>query len=326
MVRLMKRIVLRLLGLVVALSVVAVGCTGGAKTGGVGNQGGGETPKVSLRGAEITVGSKEFTEQLVLGQIAVQALRAREATVKDQTGLSSTNAARGALESGKINMYWEYTGTGWITLLGHEKPIPEARKQYEAVAGEDLEKNGIEWLPPAPANNTFALAARSEAVGILGTKSLSSLAVLSEVRPEDVTLCAAREFLKREDGLPGLEKAYDFEVPDDNVVEMQEGRIYKAIDAGEKCNYGEVFATDGRIGTLDLTLLKDDKDFFPPYNPSLTVSKEVMDQYPEIAEVFAPISKKLNDETLRVLNAAVDVGGKSPKDVARGFLRENGFL
>jgi len=322
----MKRIVLRLLGLVVALSVVAVGCTGGAKTGGVGNQGGGETPKVSLRGAEITVGSKEFTEQLVLGQIAVQALRAREATVKDQTGLSSTNAARGALESGKINMYWEYTGTGWITLLGHEKPIPGARKQYEAVAGEDLEKNGIEWLPPAPANNTFALAARSEAVGILGTKSLSSLAVLSEVRPEDVTLCAAREFLKREDGLPGLEKAYDFEVPDDNVVEMQEGRIYKAIDAGEKCNYGEVFATDGRIGALDLTLLKDDKDFFPPYNPSLTVSKEVMDQYPEIAEVFAPISKKLNDETLRVLNAAVDVGGKSPKDVARGFLRENGFL
>jgi len=326
MVRLMKRIVLRLLGLVVALSVVAVGCTGGAKTGGVGNQGGGETPKVSLRGAEITVGSKEFTEQLVLGQIAVQALRAREATVKDQTGLSSTNAARGALESGKIDMYWEYTGTGWITLLGHEKPIPGARKQYEAVAGEDLEKNGIEWLPPAPANNTFALAARSEAVGILGTKSLSSLAVLSEVRPEDVTLCAASEFLKREDGLPGLEKAYDFEVPDDNVVEMQEGRIYKAIDAGEKCNYGEVFATDGRIGALDLTLLKDDKDFFPPYNPSLTVSKEVMDQYPEIAEVFAPISKKLNDETLRVLNAAVDVGGKSPKDVARGFLRENGFL
>src|SRR5829696_9249289 len=152
-VRLMNRSFLRVFGLVVALSVVTAG-----RTGGAGNQGGSETPKVSLRGAEITVGSKEFTEQLVLGQIAIQALRSREATVKDQTGLSSTNAARGALESGKINMYWEYTGTGWITLLGHEKPIPGARKQYEAVAGEDLEKNGIEWLPPAPANNTFALA------------------------------------------------------------------------------------------------------------------------------------------------------------------------
>ncbi len=326
MVRLTKHSILHVFGLVVVLSVVTAGCTGGAKTGGVGNQGGGETPKVSLRGAEITVGSKEFTEQLVLGQIAIQALRAREATVQDRTGLSSTSAARGALESGKIDMYWEYTGTGWITLLGHEKPIPEARKQYEAVAREDLEKNGIEWLPPTPANNTFAIAVRSEAVGILGTKSLSSLAVLSEVRPEDVTLCAASEFLNREDGLPGLEKAYDFKVPNDNIVEMQEDQVYKAVDKGQQCNYGEVFATDGRTGTLDLTLLKDDKDFFPVYNPSLTVRKGVMDQYPEIAEVFDPISKKLNDETLRDLNAAVDVGGKSPEEVARGFLRENGFL
>jgi len=322
----MNRSFLRVFGLVVALSVVTAGCTGGARTGGVGNQGGSETPKVSLRGAEITVGSKEFTEQLVLGQIAIQALRSREATVEDRTGLSSTSAARGALESGKIDMYWEYTGTGWITLLGHEKPIPDAREQYEAVAREDLEKNGIEWLPPAPANNTFAIAARSEALGILGTKSLSSLAVLSEVRPEDVTLCAAREFLSREDGLPGLEKAYDFEIPDDNIVQMQEAQIYKAVDKGEQCNYGEVFATDGRIGALDLTLLKDDKDFFPVYNPSLTVSEEMMGQYPEIAEVFSPISKKLNDKTLRDLNAAVDVGGKSPKAVARNFLRENGFL
>jgi osmoprotectant transport system substrate-binding protein len=325
-VRVLKPGVLRLLGLVVFLSAIAAGCTGGAKTGGVGNQGGGETPKVSLRGAEITVGSKEFTEQMILGQIAVQALEAREATVKDRTGLASTGAARRALESGKIDAYWEYTGTGWITLLGHEEPIPGARKQYEAVAEEDLQKNGIEWLPPAPANNTFAIAVRSEAAGILGTKSLSSLGVLSEVRPEDVTLCAASEFLNREDGLPGLEKAYDFKIPDDNIVRMNEDQIYKAVDEGEKCNYGEVFATDGRIGALDLMLLKDDKNFFPIYNPSLTVRKKVMDEYPEIADVFDPISKELDDETLRDLNAAVEVDEESPEDVARRFLRENGLL
>jgi len=325
-VRVVKLGVLRLLGLVVVLSAIATGCTSGAKTGGVGNQGGGETPKVSLRGAEITVGSKEFTEQMILGQIAVQALKAREATVDDQTGLASTGAARRALESGKIDTYWEYTGTGWITLLGHEEPIPDARKQYEAVAKEDLEKNGIEWLSPAPANDAFTIAVRSEAAGILGTKSLSSLGVLSQVRPEDVTLCAASEFLNRQDGLPGLEKAYDFKIPDDNIVRMNENQIYKAVDEGEKCNYGEVFATDGRIGALNLTLLKDDKDFFPIYNPSLTVRKEVMDEYPEIADVFAPISKELDDETLRDLNAAVEVDGESPEDVARRFLRENGFL
>jgi osmoprotectant transport system substrate-binding protein len=321
----MKLSILRLIGLLVILSVVAAGCSGGT-TGGVGNQGGGETPKVSLSGAEFTVGSKEFTEQLILGQIAIQALEARGATVTDNTGLPSTGAARKALESGEIDMYWEYTGTGWITHLGHEKPIPDAQEQYEAVAEEDLAKNDIEWLSPAPANNVFAIALRSEAVGILGTKSLSSLGVLSEVRPENVTLCAASEFLNREDGLPGLEEAYGFEIPTGNIVKTPLDQIHQAIDEGDKCNYGEVFATDGQIEALDLTILNDDKNFFPVYNPSLTVSKEVMDEYPELAEVFSPITQKLNDQTLQDMNAAVDMDGKSEEAVARQFLRENGLL
>ena len=323
--RSMKLSILRLLGLLVVLSVVAAGCSGGT-TGGVGNQGGGETPKVSLSGAEFTVGSKEFTEQLILGQIAIQALEARGATVNDKTGLASTDAARKALESGEIDMYWEYTGTGWITHLGHEEPIPEAQKQYEAVAEEDLEKNDIEWLSPAPANNTFAIAVRSEAAGILGTKSLSSLGVLSEVRPEDVTLCAASEFLNREDGLPGLEKTYGFEIPPGNIVKTELSQIHQAVDEGDECNYGEVFATDGQIKALDLMLLKDDEQFFPIYNPSLTVSKKVMDENPELAEVFAPITQKLNSEALQDMNVAVDVDGKSEEAVARQFLRENGLL
>ena len=323
--RSMKLSILRLLGLLVVLSVIAAGCSGGT-TGGVGNQGGSETPKVSLSGAEFTVGSKEFTEQLILGQIAIQALEARGATVTDNTGLPSTGAARKALESGEIDMYWEYTGTGWITHLGHTDPIPDAQEQYEAVAEEDLEKNDIEWLSPAPANNVFAIAVRSEAVGILGTKSLSSLGVLSEVRPEDVTLCAASEFLNREDGLPGLEEAYDFKIPTGNIVKSELDQIHQAVDEGEECNYGEVFATDGQINGLELTLLKDDEQFFPVYNPSLTVSKKVMDEYPELADVFTPITQKLNEETLRDLNAAVDVDGKSEEAVARQFLRENGLL
>ena len=167
---------------------------------------------------------------------------------------------------------------------------------------------------------------RSEAAEVLGVESLSGLAVLNELRPEDTTLCAASEFLNREDGLPGLEKAYGFEVPTDNVVRMEQGQIYQAIDEGEKCNFGEVFVTDGRIKGLDLTVLEDDKQFFPIYNPSLTVSEEVMDQYPEIAKVFASISEKLDNETLQDLNAAVDVDGESPEDVARQFLRENRLL
>jgi osmoprotectant transport system substrate-binding protein len=306
---LMKPGILRLLGLVVTLLVVA-GCG-----------------DVDLSGAELTVGSKEFTEQLILGQITLQALEAAGATVEDQIGLAGTVAARKALESGEIDMYWEYTGTGWITHLGHTDPIPDRQEQFEAVAKEDLQKNDIKWLdPPAPANNTYAIAVRSEAAEVLGVDSLSGLAVLSQLRPEDVTLCAADEFLTREDGLPGLEKAYDFEVPADNIVRMEEGQVYRAVDEGEKCNFGEVFVTDGRIKGLDLTILEDDKQVFPIYNPSLTVSEEVIDQYPELAKVFAPISEKLDNETLQDLNAAVDVGGESPEDVARQFLRENRLL
>lgn len=323
---LMNASALRLLGLLVLLSVVVVGCDGGGAGGG-GNQGGGEAgKKANLSGLEITVGSKEFTEQLILGQIAIQALEAAGATVDDRTGLAGTDAAREALESGEIDTYWEYTGTGWIVLLDHEEPIPDGQKQYEAVAEEDLAKNQIRWLKPAPANNTFAIAVRSEAAGVLGVTSLSELGVLAELRPEDATLCAANEFLNRDDGLPGMENVYEFDLPSDNIVKMEEGRIYGAIDEGDECNFGEVFATDGRVRALDLTVLEDDKQFFGAYNPSLTVRKEIMDENPGIANVFAPISEKLDTETLQELNAAVAVDGESEEAVARQFLRENGLL
>jgi osmoprotectant transport system substrate-binding protein len=315
----------RLLGLFVVLAVVGAGCSGGG--GGGGNVGGGEAgQKVDLSGLEVAVGSKEFTEQKILGQIALQALEAAGATVTDRTGLAGTDAARAALTSGEIDAYWEYTGTGWIIHLGHTEPLADSRKQYEAVAEEDLAKNHIQWLQPAPANNSYAIAVRSEAAGVLGVTNLSSLAVLAELRPEDTTLCAASQFLTRDDGLPGMEKAYNFEFPNDNIVKTQEGEIYRAIDEGGKCNFGEVFVTDGRVRAFDLEILEDDKQFFPIYNPSLTVREEVMNEYPGISDVFAPISEKLDNETLQELNAAVDVHGQSAEDVAQQFLRENGLL
>ena len=323
--RLMKASWAYLLGVVLCV-IVAAGCGGGTGGGG-GNVGGSEAgQKVRLSDLEISVGSKEFTEQKILGQIAIQALEAAGATVEDRTGLAGTDAAREALTSGEIDAYWEYTGTGWITLLGHTEPKPDSQKQYEAVAEEDLKKNRIRWLEPAPANNSFAIAVRSEAAGVLGVTSLSELGVLAQLRPEDATLCAASEFLKREDGLPGVERAYDFELPNDNIVELEEDRIYGAIDEGGRCNFGEVFITDGRIKALDLTVLEDDEQFFPFYNPSLNVRKEVIDEYPGIADVLAPISEKLDNETLQRLNAAVEMDGKSEERVARKFLRENGLL
>ena len=327
--KLMKASRAYLLGVVVVLCVVVAAGCGGGTGGGGGNVGGSEAGgKVRLSDLEISIGSKEFTEQKILGQIAIQALEAAGATVEDRTGLAGTDAAREALTSGQIDAYWEYTGTGWITLLGHTEPISDSdsQKQYEAVAEEDLKKNRIRWLEPAPANNSFAIAVRSEAAGVLGVTSLSELGVLAQLRPEDATLCAASEFLKREDGLPGVERAYEFELPNDNIVELEEDRIYGAIDEGDRCNFGEVFITDGRIKALDLTVLEDDERFFPFYNPSLNVRKEIIDEYPGIADVLAPISEKLDNDTLRELNAAVEMDGKSEEAVARQFLKENGLL
>ena len=120
----------QLLGLFAVLTLIVAGC------GGAG--GGGASGDVDLSGAEFTVGSKEFTEQLILGQITLQVLENAGATVNDQIGLAGSVAARKALESGEIDMYWEYTGTGWITHLQHTKPIPNSQKQYEAVAKEDI--------------------------------------------------------------------------------------------------------------------------------------------------------------------------------------------
>jgi osmoprotectant transport system substrate-binding protein len=304
---------LKLLGLIAVLIVVAVGCGGGGTSG-----------EVDLSDANISVGSKEFTEQLILGQMSILVLENAGATVKDRTSLAGSVATRKALTSGQIDMYWDYTGTGWIVYLGHTKPVEGSQEQYEAVAKEDLKKNGIEWLPPAPANNTYAIAVRSEAADKLGVTKLSDLKPLFEEQPEEATLCAASEFLSRDDGLPGLEKAYGFEF--ENISELAEGPIYQATDQGDRCTFGEVFATDGRLAQLDLKVLEDDKSFFPIYNPSLLVDKKVMDQYPQIEKIFAPINKKLTTEELRKLNEKVDVQGQLEDQVAEEWLKENGFI
>lgn len=167
---------------------------------------------------------------------------------------------------------------------------------------------------------------RSEAQEELGVENISDFRTLIEERPEDATLYIASEFATRDDGLPGMEEAYGFEFPEENISQLDEGVIYNATDTGDPCNFGEVFRTDGRIMGLDLALLEDDEEFFPIYNPSFTVREEVFDQYPQIEDIFGPISAALTNETLQEMNAAVDVDGELEEDVAERFLRDNGFI
>lgn len=313
-----RNLLLAALAFIVAAFVAGCAGEGG---GSIGENYSLSGPQGSVR---LAVGSKDFTEQQVLGHITRRALEAANAEVVDRTGLAGTEGARQALISGEIDLYWEYTGTGWLIHLAEPDPIPNPREQYEAVAEQDLEQNNVEWLEPAPANNTYAIAVREEAFEEV--ENISDLGRLVEDRPEEATLCAGPEFRERADGLPGLEEHYGFELPAADVFVLPDSTVYGAVSRGERCNFGSVFETDGRIPELDLRLLEDDEGFFAVYNPSLTVREETLEQHPELAEIFAPISERLDTETLRELSAAVLVEGSSPEEVAERWLQENGFI
>lgn len=311
----------RLLGLVVAAAFAITACGGGSTAPAAR---GGSLGAIDLSGASFKVGSKEFTEQLILGQVALQALKAAGANVEDRTGISGTANVRTALTSGEIDMYWEYTGTGWTVHLKREAAdAPKGSEQlYQAVTAADA-ANQVTWLPQAPANNTYAIATAQGRGQQLGVTNLTDFARLANENPQQASLCGATEFLTRDDGWPGLQKAYGFGATP--TVEVDLGIVYTQIPTGAQCNFGEVFATDGRIAANKLEIVPDDKNFFVAYNVAMTGRKQVLDANPKVTEVFAPISAKLTTELLRSLNEKVDVGGQLPEDVAEQFLRENGF-
>ncbi|MEO7078296.1 MAG: glycine betaine ABC transporter substrate-binding protein, partial [Rhodococcus sp. (in: high G+C Gram-positive bacteria)] len=224
-------------------------------------------PVPELEGVKMTVGSKDFTEQITLGYIIEFAMAAAGAEVRDLTNIQGSNSTRDAQLNGQIDLTYEYTGTGWINYLGNETPLPDSTEQYEAVRDADLAANDMVWEPPAPMNNTYALAMNQQTAEETGVKTLSDYANLVRTDPSAATTCVETEFNVRQDGYPGLAAKYEF---DPNLAPrqiLQTGIIYQATADGTQCKFGEVFTTDGRIIALDLVLLEDDRSFFPKYNP-----------------------------------------------------------
>lgn len=317
----------RFLVLIAAVALVLAAC---AEDGGESGEPaeGGISEQVDLEGLEVTVGSKEFTEQLILGHLALEALDAAGATVNDEIGLGGTGENRTALEAGEIDLYWEYTGTGWITHLGEVDPLPDAQEQYEAVAERDREENGIVWLEPAEPNNTYALAMSQESHEEYGTETISDVAELAEQNPDAVTICGTEEFMAREDGLPGLEEHYGFDLPSGNTSEMDPGLMYSEVTENpDDCRFAAVFATDGRIAVRDLVVMEDDQDFFPVYQPAINVREEVYTEYSdELEQLNQLLIENLDTETLQQMNADVDEFGTEPRDAALDYLEEHGLI
>ena len=296
-----------------------------AACGGSDSSGGGEGP---LKGASITVGSKDFDEQLILGNITKLALEHAGADVTDQINLGGTDAARAALTSGKIDTYWEYNGTAWISFFKETKPIPERIAQYEAVRDQDLAQNQLVWLAPAEFNNTYGLAYPTEAADELGNPTtISDLDALLKSDPKAVSVCVESEFSSRDDGLPGMEKAYGFDIPNNQITVLDTALVYTAADSQDPCNFGEVFTSDGRIAALELTVLEDDKGFFPLYNPSPVFTEAIYKEYgDELDEIFDPISAALTQDEMNAMNADVSVNLARPEQVAEDWLKDQGLL
>lgn len=277
-----------------------------------------------LKGAHLTVTSKEFTEQLILGAIMGIAFEAAGADVLDRTGIQGSIGAREAVKSGDADGMYEYTGTAWITYQGNSKPISSPQKQWEAVRAADL-KNGLTWLPPSALNNTYALAMNQSNYRKYRTKTLSEVAALAAKDPGAVTLCVESEFANRADGLPGMEKRYGMDLPAKNITQMDTGIIYTQAAKGS-CTYGEVFTTDGRITSMHLVVMADDKKFFPNYNAAPEINTKALKKYPAIATVLDPVTRKLDNTVARSLNAKVDVEGQDPHQVALDWMKREGFV
>ena len=283
-------------------------------------------PIAELKGVQLTVGSKDFTEQVILGYFIEFAMVAAGADVRDLTNIQGSNSTHQALVSGQVDLTYDYTGTGWINYLGHEKPIADAAKQFEAVRDESLAKEKIVWVDPAPMNNTYALAMSEQTAKSTGVTTLSDYAALVKAAPARASTCLETEFISRQDGFAGMAAAYGFDPGQAHTLILQTGLIYSATATGTECSFGEVFTTDGRIIGLHLVLVKDDKAFFPHYNATLNIRQPIADRYPQIAEVMRPVSDAITNAEITRLSAQVDVDGADPAQVARQWMVDKGFV
>ncbi|MBM7508990.1 glycine betaine ABC transporter substrate-binding protein [Nocardioides sp. 31GB23] len=277
-----------------------------------------------LDGVSLTVGSKDFTENILLGEMFAQALEARGASVDNKVNLGGTSVNRDALLSDNIDVYPEYNGTGWTVHLGNEEPSQDPQELYDVTAEADLEENDIKWVGLSPFNDTYGFAANGDLAEAEGGFDFQGMADYLEANP-DATVCMETEFPDRPDGLVLWEDATGYELPGSQSQILDTGLIYSETSDGN-CDFGEVFTTDGRITALNLELVED-PGVMIIYNSSFTMSNEIYEEnaetYDEIADaIFAD----LDNEKMAELNAQVDVEGTPAERVAEQYLEDAGVL
>lgn len=287
---------------------------------------------------EVTVGNKNFTEEYVVGQLLKQVLEENGFKVNLVSDLS-TAALREGMEAGDIDISADYTGTAWMVHLGHAyEPGVDNNELYQMVKEEE-KANGFVWLNPMWNNNTYAFASWPEFAQENNLTTLSDLAALYEAGDVTFEMFLDFEFSTRPDGLPGLEEHYGFKVPEDSLKTAAPGASLLALEAHDT-DLSMVFGTDALIAKHGWHVFQDDKAFFPPYDLTPYVREEVLDKYPEIADILnelvatfpgggkpaTPAIVAQGQKEWQGLNARVDIDKLEPDEVAREYLEEQGLI
>lgn len=269
----------------------------------------------------IRIGARVFTEQTLLAEITSQYLHSKGYDTRVTGGLGS-NLARSAHESGQLDMLWEYTGVS-LVAYNHVTEKLDSQQSYERVKELDGKK-GLVWLAPSKFSNTYALALPHKvAEQYPQINSISDLKkVLDAERKDNHLIALDTEFANRSDGLAGMVELYGMDLTRKNIRQMDAGLVYTAL-RNAQVFAGLVYTTDGRLNAFNLKLLDDDLHYFPDYTAAPVVRQAYLDAHPQLAADLKPLAALFDDETMRQLNARVDVDHESPSAVAADFLRQH---
>lgn len=267
----------------------------------------------------VRIATKNFTEQYILGELMAQMLEAKtHLNVERKFNLGATGIVQAALVKGDVDMYPEYTGTAFLTVL-HMKHPDSPKQVFQTVKRAYLKRYHLLWLPSFGFSNSQAITVKQKLALQYNLDDISDLRAIEK----QIILGAPAAFISREDGLIGLKRVYKLNFGE--VKQMDPGIMYKAI-ANNSVNAINAFTTDGRIPAYHLLVLKDNKHFYPPYDAAIVIREHTLKQHPEIRKALQPLFGLIDDKTMQQLNYAADIEKESPAKVARKFLLNKGLL
>ncbi|WP_275955693.1 ABC transporter substrate-binding protein [Sodalis sp. dw_96] len=290
----------------------------------------GMTLVVQAAESPVRVGSKIDTEGSLLGNIIVQVLESHGVKTINKSQLGTTQVLRGAITSGEIDIYPEYTGNGAFFFNDEKDPAwKDAGAGYQKVKKLDYDKNHIVWLDPSPANNTWTIAIRED---LAKGQHIDSLRDLSRYLKSGgkFKLAASAEFIERPDALPAFEKTYDFKLQQDQLLSLAGGDTAVTLKAAAEqtsgVNAAMAYGTDGPVAALGLHTLADPDGVQPIYAPTPIIRESVLKQHPDIRQWLKPVFASLDTQTLQKLNASIAVEGQNASKVAADYLKQKGLI